>query len=95
MDCKSCKESRSPSSVPYVVHESALARAERTQKRLWVTVLLLIVLLVGSNAGWLLYESQFETVTQTVEQEADNGTNNFVGGDLIGTAESDNDSPQA
>ena len=70
--------------VPYIVHESAMARAERTQKRLWVTILLLIVLLVGSNIGWLIYEAQFETVSTTMEIDADqdgSGTNIVNGGD--------------
>lgn len=82
---KSCKE---PESVPYIVHEASMARMERQAKRLWIAVLLLIVLLVGTNSAWLYYESQWETVYQEVTQEADNGTNNFVGGDLIG--ETDN-----
>ena len=82
---KSCKE---PESVPYIAHEASMARMERQAKRLWIAVLLLILLLVGTNAAWLYYESQWETVNQEVTQEADNGTNNFVGGDLIG--ETDN-----
>lgn len=61
-----------------------MARMERTVKRLWITIILLIALLVGSNGAWLWYESQYEQVTQTVTQDADNGTNSFVGGDLIG-----------
>ena len=81
---KSCKE---PESVPYIVHEASMARMERQAKRLWIAVLLLIVLLVGTNAAWLYYENRWETVYQEVTQEADNGTNNFVGGDLIGEAD--------
>ena len=65
--------------------------AERTIKKLWVIIILLIVLLVGTNAGWIYYESQFEDVTTTIkqeaEQEAQDGTNTFVGGDFYGTAE--------
>ena len=84
-NCETCKgnEAHAPESVPYIVHESAMARAERTAKRLWITILTLIFLLVGSNCLWLYYESQWETVDQEVTQEADNGTNNFVGGDVI------------
>lgn len=80
--------------VPYIVHESAMARQERTVKRLWIVVILLIVLLVGSNIGWLAYESQFEDVItiQEVEQDTDGGNNSFVGGDYYGTSKStDND----
>ena len=75
-DCKSCKSKDQPSeTVPYIVHEGMMARAERTAKRLWITILLLIVLLVGTNAGWLWYESQFEETTTTIESEADDGGN--------------------
>lgn len=45
--------------VPYIVHESMMARQERTIKRLWILVILLILLLFGSNAAWIWYESQF------------------------------------
>ena len=89
MNCEECKAKRVPESVPYIVHESGMARAERTQKRLWITVLLLILLLVASNAGWLWYESQFEDVVVT--QENADGYNNFIGndGDIV-NGEADN-----
>ena len=75
-DCESCK-SKNPQAedVPYIVHEAELARAERSFKRLWAAIILLIVLLFGSNAGWLWYESQFEETTTTIEAEADDGGN--------------------
>lgn len=84
-NCETCKKVQSaPENVPYIVHESSMARMERQIKRLWITILVLIFILVGTNAAWLYYESQWETVYQEVTQEADNGTNNFVGGDVIG-----------
>lgn len=69
------------------------ALTERTIKRLWITIILLIVLLVASNGAWLWYESQFETITTTqeVEQTTEGGDNTFVGRDLIGATESEND----
>ena len=79
-DCKSCKSKEQPSeTVPYIVHEGMMARAERTAKRLWITILLLIVLLVGTNAGWIWHESQFEDIA--ISQENEDGYNNFVGND--------------
>ena len=57
--------------IPYFVHEGVAARMERTNKRLWITVILLIVLLVGTNAGWIIHESQFSTYE--VSQEVDTG----------------------
>lgn len=61
--------------IPYVAHESMLARQERTIRRLFIIVILLIILLVGTNAIWIWYESQFEdVVTTSVEADTDNGT---------------------
>lgn len=93
MDCNTCKE-QSPPNVPYIVHESAMARAERTAKRLWITVLILIIMLVGSNAGWLYYESQFETVgtaeEYNIEQDSESGnTNSIINGGEISNGEPD------
>ena len=89
--CNSCGTDKAPASVPYVVHESAMARTERHTKALIWVIVLLIVLLVGTNAGWLWYESTMETVIETTEttfedvvQESNDGSNNIVGGDMIG-----------
>ena len=72
MDCETCKEKRkviaqTPKDVPYIAHESAVARLERVIKRLWLLVLVLIVLLAASNAAWLYYESSFEEIR--IEQD--------------------------
>lgn len=79
-DCVSCKtEHKQVANVPFVVYESAMARMERTIKRLWIVVLLLVVLLVGSNIVWIVYENSFEDVV--VEQEVDTGDGDaFVAG---------------
>lgn len=55
--------------IPYYAHESAMCRLERANKRLWIIVLILILALVGTNAGWIVYESQFtdEVITQEVD----------------------------
>lgn len=89
MNCNECKTQ----SVPYIVHEAAMARMERTTKRLWVLLILVVVLLVGTNGAWIWYESQFEDVV--VEQEVDtgNGSATVAGGNIIygeSAAESDN-----
>lgn len=47
------------------------ALAERTIKRLWVLIILLVILLFGTNAAWIIYESQFETVETTYTQDVD------------------------
>lgn len=89
MDCNTCKnKTKQPETVSFFVHESVQASMERTIKRLWITIILLILMLVGTNGAWLYYESQMETVSQEVIQDAETGTNNFVGGDFVG--ETDN-----
>ena len=72
-NCESCKNVKNaPENVPYIVHESSIARMERQIKRLWITILVLIFMLVGTNASWLWYNSQFDTVeTVTEEYQAD------------------------
>lgn len=89
MDCKTCKELRKNNEpVPYISHEMDMARQERTIKRLWILLIIVIFLLVGSNCAWLYYESQFtdEVVTTEIdaEQETTDGNNYVVGGDMNG-----------
>ena len=81
-NCSNCNnEKTAPEAVPYIVHESAMARAERGAKRLWTVIILLIVLLVGTNGAWRWDESQFEVMeTTTIEAEQDGSGVNIVGG---------------
>lgn len=55
--------------------------AERTIKRLWILIILLVVLLFGSNAAWIWYESQWEVVETEVTQTNEDGYNSFIGND--------------
>lgn len=93
--CNNCGKDKAPVSVPYVVHESSMARAERQAKRLIAIIILLIVLLVGSNIGWLVYENSFETVETNetiIEAEQDGSGINIIGGGDVdyGTESKDN-----
>lgn len=66
--------------ISYFAHEGMMTRMERTNHRLWVTVIILIVALIATNLAWIVYESQFEYYEeQVVEQSSDNGINNFIG----------------
>lgn len=82
-NCESCNnKTGTPGSVPYIVHESSMARMERTIKRLWITILTLVFLLVGSNCVWIWCNSQWETVESwEITQENDGGYNNYIGND--------------
>ena len=82
-NCETCKKVQNePESVPYIVHESAMARAERAARRLWITNLILIFLFVVTIIGFVYYENQFEDVvtTTTIEAEQDGSAVNSVGG---------------
>lgn len=85
--CNNCGTDKKPSSVPYAVLVDFKETAKANSLKWFIICLVLIILLVGSNIGWLVYESQFEVVEETyqeVVQDAENGENHFVGGDVIG-----------
>lgn len=65
MDCKTCKEMRE--GVPYIVHESAMMRADRHCKKLFIALILVILLLVATNAAWLITWNQYDF--QSYEQD--------------------------
>ena len=64
--------------IPYMAHESMMARLERTIERLWILCILLIVLFVGSKIAWIYYENQFEDTTTTITQELDTISGNAI-----------------
>ena len=78
MSCETCKgkEAHAPESVPYIVHESSMARMERQIKRLWIALIVAIIVAVIApltvHFGWLHYESQFETYEYTQDGEGNN-----------------------
>lgn len=73
------KHNEDPIMIPYYVHEGMMARMERVNRRFWILCIILFLGLVITNAGWIVYESQFEdVVTETVESDS-------VWGDAYGT----------
>lgn len=88
MECKEC------SSEKKYGLEAALAAMERSNKRLFVIIIVLIAALIVSWAGFIWYESQFDFVSQTrtVDQQADgDGNYQLVGGDYYGSQTEGND----
>lgn len=84
--CEGCKnkvytEDEKMLTVPYVAHQSAAARQERQMRRMWIVILLLICALIGTNLAWVIYNSQFEIVEESVmvEQDNESGDNNYIG----------------
>lgn len=79
MNCETCRERKPQEPVPYRVHTEDMARLERANRRLWIVLILVIVLLCATNAAWIWYESQFEDVVIT--QENEDGYNSYIGND--------------
>ena len=67
--------------ILYITYERAMARMERANKRNFIIIIILILALIATNAGWIIYESQFETVeTTTIEAEQSGADVNIIGG---------------
>ena len=79
--CNNCAE-KTPTNVPYVVHESAMARAERVIKRQWIAIILLICMLFGAFGFFVWYESLYETISYEQDGEGINNVNIGEQGDL-------------
>lgn len=62
--------------VPYIVYESSMARAERQHKRLWIALIVAVVMIVFTNIAWLYVWNSYEYVgdetTYTQEGEGVN-----------------------
>lgn len=90
MDCTNCNRQVDYPPVPFVVHENLRAQMDLHARRLVRVIVLLIFLLVGSNALWLWHDSTYaveRTITE-IEQDTDGGGNNYVvGGNFNGEAE--------
>ena len=99
--CDECKRCAINDDMTNVVMSSAdwqrnEQRHLRREKRLVWLIAFLIVALLGSNIGWLVYESQFEVVEETmtetvtydvVQEGADTNNSVINGGDIVnGTA---------
>ena len=91
MSCENCeiKEEKMPESVPYMVYDMDMARAERHSKRWMIAAIVMAAMLFATNIGWLIYESQFETISYEQDGEGVNNVNVGTQGDVVNGAESD------
>lgn len=94
MPTKTCNGCGADEIATVTMSEGAWERHEERNKKLInkliAVILVLVVLLVGSNVAWLVYESQFEVIEETVsesyevDQSTSDGNNSSVinGGDV-------------
>ena len=60
-----------PATVDYFVYEGTVERYEKTLKRLWIALIVVVSLFFATNIGWLIYESQFETISYDYDQDGE------------------------
>lgn len=77
--CGSEKKTKTPDSVPYLVHEAAMARAERTQKRLFIAIVVLIIAVLLCNFAWLYAWNQYDYTSEEIVYQQDGLGTNIIG----------------
>lgn len=65
-------EEQKVANVPFFIHEATVERLERLNKRWFILVLVVFIALIATNAGWIIYESQFETYYYSQEAQTEN-----------------------
>ena len=80
-NCETCKKvQNAPENVPYIVHESSMARMERQIKRLWIALIISIAMLFASGAiftwAWMQYDYESYEITADGDSNA-----NYIGQD--------------
>ena len=84
-----------PEPVSYIVFEGAMARNERTIKRLIIGLIIAVVLMFASNGVWLYAWMQYDYKDDTITVDSKDGGNaNYIGanGDIHN---GESDSPEA
>jgi len=59
-------EKKVPENVPYIVHEGAMARLERSNRRLLIALVIALLVMLLNNIAWLVYD---HVENQSVGQE--------------------------
>lgn len=93
-NCENCVEkcepktpATMPETVPYAVYESVIDRSAKQTKNWMIAFFVTLALLFVTNAGWIIYESQFETVSYDQDGEGINNVNVGDQGDVINGAD--------
>jgi hypothetical protein len=69
-------------SVPYIAHESMMARLERINRRLLYALIVAIIMIFASNLAWLYNFMQYDySSEQTITIDGKEGTANYIGND--------------
>lgn len=78
-------------------HEREMTRLETQCKRWFIAFLIVLILFVGTNLTWVIYEMQYQTVTVTNEVDTGEGYAEVagvgIGGINYGEDKTNNQSP--
>ena len=66
--------------IPLFLHQIEMSRLTIVNKRLLIVLIIIFLAFVGTNAGWIIYESQFEEIYIEQQGETDSGGSNFFNG---------------
>ena len=82
-NCETCKKvQNAPENVPYIVHESSMARMDRQIKRLWIALIVAIVLIFASIAIFTYALLQYDySSEEIVTVDGKDGISNYIGND--------------
>jgi len=92
---KHIKPEKTPENVPYIVHETEIARQERHIKRLWIALFVAIFACVAITGGFLWYLNQYDF--ESYEQDGSGvnivGDGNGVDYDVPASAQTHEEEP--
>ena len=63
--------------ISSIDHQYDMARLERVIRRLWITILILLILFAGTNALWIYEWNQYDYSEITVDSD-DGGNANYL-----------------
>ena len=65
------EDNKTPENVPYIVHEGAMARLERSNKRLLIALAVALIIMLLNNIAWLVHDHvENQSTTQEITSEA-------------------------
>lgn len=65
-------------SIYEAAFEFTIEKMNQTIKRMLIIIIMLIIAVIATNVGWIIYESQYESYTYTLAA-GESGNANYIG----------------
>jgi hypothetical protein len=65
-------------SISEAAFEFTVEKMNQTIKRMLIIIIMLIIAVIATNVGWIIYESQYESYTYTLDA-GECGNANYIG----------------